>query len=95
MTGIEKMYINSNTPLIPLTTDQKTVAADPAGRNSSGLGADQIELDTAHEKYIKQIDREENDSQKILEARKALESGQLDSIEAARLAAEAILHFGI
>ena len=91
MTGIEKMQIDPNQLFIQLSPDQPVQTPKQTGKEN-----DRIEFSTDYQKYIRQSAEEEQvQSQKVLEARKALESGELDSLQAARLAAESLLQFGI
>ena len=95
MTGIEKVQIESNQQLIQFPLDSssdQSRQAGPAARQE----ADRIEFSAAYQKFISQaLDQDQNPSQKILEARDALENGELDSPQSARLTAEALLQFGI
>ena len=59
-------------------------------------GADDSSLRTEYEPFIrKAVELEDTDSQAVAEAKEALESGQLDTPEAAQSAAENILESGI
>ena len=95
MTGIEKMQIESNQPFIQFPLDP---AADQPKSLNRGTreDADRIEFSAVYQKFIRQtLDQDQNSSQKVLEAKKALENGELDSPQSARLAAESLLQFGI
>jgi len=63
---------------------------------TSQAGTDDSTLRTEYEPFIrKAVELEETDSQAVAEAKEALESGQLDTPEAAQSAAENILESGI
>lgn len=71
----------------------------PAGKSEKPIPSPpvRIELGTEYQSFVQKAlqQTEPLHSQVILEARQALEQGQLDTPEAARLAAQAILRFGI
>ena len=90
MTGIEKMQIESNQPFIQFPLDP---AADQPRPLNRGIreDTDRIEFGAVYQKFIRQaLAAEQDSSQKILEARKALENGELDSPQSTRLAAESL-----
>lgn len=95
MTGIEKMQIETNQPLIHFLPDFSSESSRLTSR-SSGKEIDQVELTAAYQKYIQLAGGEEqNSQQKVLEARQAIKNGRLDSPQSARQAAEFLVQFGI
>lgn len=95
MTGIEKMQIDPNQLFVQFTPNQPADGSakdQPPARRT----ADRIELNNGYEKFIRlATENEQTRSQTIAEAQKALKDGSLDTPEAARLAAESLLRFGI
>lgn len=79
-------------------TERKDSAAANSGR-SCAEGSIRAEFGTIYQPFIQKAQsgtpNEGKDSAAVLEAQKALEQGELDSPQAARFAAEAILRFGI
>ena len=95
MTGIEKMQIESNHSYIQFPLDPSTDLPKQADQTSR-QDADHIEFSAAYQKFIKHaLAQDQDSSQKILDARAALEKGELDSPQSARLAAESLLQYGI
>jgi len=64
------------------------------GKTSQTEAADSI-LRTEYEPFIRKAVELEADSQVVAQARQSLESGELDTPEAAQAAAENILEYGI
>lgn len=70
--------------------------APPASGTAAGVGQDGLVIEPRNARYIQQAGEvDEVNLQAVEEARKLLESGQLDAPEAAGKLAEKILRFGL
>ena len=95
MTGIERMQIESNQSFIQNPLDH---LSEPVTKKNTvhKKETDTLEFDLSSKKFIQQaLDEENIHTQAVYEARKSLESGELDTILTARKTAEALLQFGI
>jgi hypothetical protein len=92
----EIMHIDPNQTLLQIS-GERSVNPNPKTVQSSGKQTDRLDFGSAYQKFIDLAMENENrrDLNAVGEARKLMESGDLDSIESARLAAKAILRFGI
>lgn len=68
----------------------------PSDSADAKVGGDDLQIRSSLDPYVRAaLAGEEVDEQAVAEARRLMESGQLDSPEAARRAAEALLRDGI
>lgn len=89
------MQIDPNQPLIQTSADRLSNSSRQRERTGE-QPTDLIEVKTEHQALINQASGDDpNHSAKVLEARNEIESGQLDTPQAARKTAESILNFGI
>lgn len=94
MIPIHPVQLDSNQPVQPYPERKngrcersESAAGDPSVR---------IELGADYQRFLQEaLQTESSGSQAVLEARNALENGLLDSPQAAREAAEAMLRFGV
>ena len=87
--GLEPQGLPEGNPSLPKTPH-------PGDVDQAQSSAEDIIVSRSHEPYIRQaMAAEEVNTQAVAEARKLLRSGQLDTPEAARRAAQAILRLGI
>ncbi|HOQ04436.1 MAG TPA: hypothetical protein PKY88_04415 [Anaerohalosphaeraceae bacterium] len=96
MVPIDPIQFDMSQPVHP-TSEQKHGSSEKTEK-SPVRQTFRFDLGNTYQPYIQRALNESSETKglnSILEARKALEQGELDSPEAARRAAEAILRFGI
>ncbi|HOK67340.1 MAG TPA: hypothetical protein PK054_11250 [Anaerohalosphaeraceae bacterium] len=96
MVPIDPLQFDTSQPVHP-TSEQKLGSSDKTGKSHIRQTI-RLDLGTDYQPYIQKAlneSPEAKDSTAVLEARKALEQGELDGPQAALQAAEAILRFGI
>lgn len=97
MRPIDSVQFDAVVPISP-SSERKSGEVEKPPQSADGRAV-RPELGTAYQPFFQKalanpLD-EGKDSPAVLEAKRALEQGQLDSPQAARQAAEAILRFGI
>jgi len=90
------MHIDPNQTRLQISGEWK-LNPNPTTVQSSGKQIDRLDFGAAYKKYIDLALTQENrpNFNIVEQARKSLDSGELDGAESARLAAQAILGFGI
>lgn len=90
------MHIDPNQTRLQIFGERK-INPNPTTIHSNGKQVDRPDFGSTYQKYIELAVSQENrqNSNIVEQARKSLESGELDSAESARLAAQAILGFGV
>jgi len=94
MIPINPVQLDSSQPIQPYPERKN----GPSEKSESAAGSPsvRVELGADYQRFLQEaLQTESSGSQAVLEAQNALEKGLLDSPQAAREAAEAILRFGV
>jgi hypothetical protein len=96
MDSDEIKHIDPN-QILPQISAERNVNPNPKTARSAGKQTDRLDFGSAYQKFIDLAMDQENrpDLKAVEEARKLLESGDLDSMESSRMAAKTILDLGI
>lgn len=95
MNSIDPVQFDINPPVYP-SGDRKPAALDPSKPSKTDRSV-HLKLGADYHPFVQKAlsSLQTTDSDAVLEAKKALERGELDSPQATRAAAESILRFGI
>ncbi|MEJ5260779.1 MAG: hypothetical protein WHS88_11380 [Anaerohalosphaeraceae bacterium] len=94
MNPIDPVQFDINPPVTP-SGDRKPAALDSSKPSKTDRSV-RLELRTDYHPFVQKALRSlQTSDSAVLEAKKALEQGEIDSPQAARAAAQAILRFGI